>query len=340
MADFELSSSSEVQVTQARNRFRGSDELRWGLKPLSAQQQPTKEPPTSNTTANATNTVQLLFWHQLPAWQQEGNHYIESGYRPTATSIWDCVHSLTYLHNESINIYSHALGAIIFATIPLYIFHTEIPPRYAIASPTEVIVTSAFFIGVAICFVFSVWFHTFFHHSPETFSLLQSFDFTGVIILMWSANVPLIYYSFVCDPGLQTAYWLITTLLALLCSVVTFRPEFSDPHLCPFRAVIFGSLALSTFIPVFHGISKYGYEIHQQRIGLRWILLTLFFNSLGAAAYASKFPEKWYPRRFDIVGHSHQLMHILIMIAGFMYGFAVLEEFDFLHSGVVACDGL
>jgi adiponectin receptor len=189
--------------------------------------------------------------------------------------------------------------------MPFYIFSTEIPPRYTIATTADVIVTSTYFIGVAICFVFSVWlvlsasllapetqicyrFHIFFHHSPQTFSLLQSFDFTGVIILMWSANVPLIYYSFVCDPGLQLAYWLIITTLALLCSFVTFKPQFSDPHLRPWRAAIFGSLALSTFIPVFHGLFKYGYELHHQRIGLKWILLTLLFNSFGAAAYASK----------------------------------------------------
>jgi hypothetical protein len=110
----------------------------------------------------------------------------------------------------------------------------------------------------------------------------------GVIILMWGANVPLIYYSFVCDPELQLAYWFITTSLALLCSVVTFKPRFSDPHLRPLRAATFGCLALSTFIPVFHGLLKYSYETHSQRIGLRWILLTLLFNSLGAAAYATK----------------------------------------------------
>ncbi|KAK4446570.1 hemolysin-III related-domain-containing protein [Podospora aff. communis PSN243] len=338
MDDLELSSGSEIQVTQARNRFRGSAELRWGLEPLNKPEPPTTQP--TNTIKNATNTVQLLLWHQLPAWQQEGNHFIETGYRPGAESFWQCLHSLTYFHNESVNIYSHAFGAILFAVIPLYVFNTEIPPRYIVATTADKIVLSIYFIGVAICFVFSVWFHTFFHHSPDTFSLLQKFDFTGVIVLMWGANVPLIYYGFICDPKLQVAYWFMTTSLALLCSVITFKPQFSDPHLRPFRAATFGCLALSTFIPVSHGLVKYGYETHSQRIGLRWILLTLLFNSLGAAAYASKFPEKWYPRQFDMVGASHQLFHIFIVCAGVMYGRAVLQEFDFLHSSAPSvCQG-
>jgi hypothetical protein len=32
-------------------------------------------------------------------------------------------------------------------------------------------------------------------------------DFQGVILLMWSATVPLIYYGFYCDKTLQELYW-------------------------------------------------------------------------------------------------------------------------------------
>lgn len=268
---------------------------------------------------------------------REGNHFIESGYRPAAASLWHCLHSVTYLHNETVNIFSHLTGAILFCAIPYFVFTAEIPPRYAVATLADRIVCSAYFLGVAVCFVFSVGFHVFFHHSPAVFSLGQKLDFQGVVILMWGANIPLIYYSFVCDPELQATYWLVTSLLALCCSIATFQPQFSNPHLRPLRAATFGCLALSTFIPVFHGLFKYGFEVQQRRIALRWILLTLLFNSLGAAAYASKFPEKWYPRRFDLFGASHQIMHVAVLVAGIMYGFGVLEEFDYLHAGVSAC---
>jgi len=113
-------------------------------------------------------------------------------------------------------------------------------------------------------------------------------DFQGVILLMWGANIPLIYYSFVCDPRLQVTHWSLITFLGVCCSVCTFQPRFSDPHLRPLRAATFGSFALSTFIPVIHGLLKYGYETHRQRISLRYILLTLLFNSIGATAYATK----------------------------------------------------
>lgn len=113
-------------------------------------------------------------------------------------------------------------------------------------------------------------------------------DFQGIILLMWGANIPLIYYGFICDAKLQIVYWTLTSFLAVCCSIFTFQPRFSEPHLRPLRAATFGSLAMSTFIPVVHGIAAYGYRAQNRRMALQWVRCTLVFNSLGAAAYAFK----------------------------------------------------
>lgn len=178
---------------------------------------------------------------------------------------------------------------------------------------------------------------------------------------MWGANVPLIYYGFICDSFLQITYWCLLSFLAVCCSVFTFQPKFNEPHLRPLRAATFGMLALSTFIPVIHGIARYGYDIQNQRLALQWVLATLVLNTTGAAAYAFKvrfsdmmslwhertsltkfnasiqFPEKWYPRTFDIFGASHQIMHIMVVFAGIAFGLGVLGQFDFLHDGTGHC---
>ena len=58
---------------------------------------------------------------------------------------------------STVNIWSHLIGAVIFFYLPYYMFTVAIPPRYAIATTEDIVVCSAWFLGVAICFVLSVW---------------------------------------------------------------------------------------------------------------------------------------------------------------------------------------
>jgi len=36
-------------------------------------------------------------------------------------------------------------------------------------------------------------------------------------------------------------------------------------------------------------------------------------NFSGSAVYASRIPERWFPKRFDLLGQSHNWMHILVL---------------------------
>lgn len=279
----------------------------------------------------------LKRWEELPIWQQEDNHFIETGYRPASGSLRRSFWSWTYLHNESVNIYSHLIGSILFAVLPIYVFRTEIPPRYKVATSADLAVCLIYFIGVAICFLLSATFHTIMNHSPKVDKLGMQLDFQGVLLLMWGAAVPLIYYGFYCDKKLQIAYWSLLSALAVICSIVTFQPRFSDPFLRPLRAATFGSFAFSSIIPVIHGIIKYGWALQSQRMGLKWVLATLGLNTLGATAYAVKFPERWFKRTFDIFGASHQWLHIMVIFAGLAHTFGVLSAFDFLHAHLDQC---
>ena len=57
----------------------------------------------------------LLRWNDLPSWRQD-NEYLLSGYRPSSGSFRKSLNSLQHIHNETVNIYSHLLGAALFAT--------------------------------------------------------------------------------------------------------------------------------------------------------------------------------------------------------------------------------
>jgi len=51
----------------------------------------------------------------------------------------------------------------------------------------------------------------------------------------------------------------------------------------------------------------------------------------------SQFPERWFPRRFDCFGASHQLMHVFVLVAAVTYAVAVVKAFDFHHEQGSLC---
>lgn len=59
-------------------------------------------------------SLDLLHWSDMPRHLQF-NPYIFTGYRPLL-SIWGCIHSLFYIHNETINIITHGETFIQYST--------------------------------------------------------------------------------------------------------------------------------------------------------------------------------------------------------------------------------
>ena len=55
-----------------------------------------------------------VHWKDIPVWMRD-NHYIQTGYRPQSNSYKKSAYSITYLHNESVNIWTHLLGAALAA---------------------------------------------------------------------------------------------------------------------------------------------------------------------------------------------------------------------------------
>jgi len=54
-----------------------------------------------------------------------------------------------------------------------------------------------------------------------------------------------------------------------------------------------------------------------------WIVVECYIKSwscygMGAAFFASGFPESWFPGRFDFIGHSHMFWHVLVTAGAFV----------------------
>ncbi|KAF2202355.1 HlyIII-domain-containing protein [Delitschia confertaspora ATCC 74209] len=271
-----------------------------------------------------------VLWNELPAWQQD-NQYIHSGYRPESNSYLKSAKSLGYLHNETVNIYTHLIGAVL-AVVSATVLYFELEPRYETATHEDIIVFGCFFLGAAACLGMSATYHTISNHSHAVAKFGNTLDYLGIVFLIWGSFIPVMYYGFQSEPRLMKTYWTMITTLAAGTGIVCTHPRFRTPELRPFRALMFVLMGLSAIFPVIHGLRLFGLEQMQKTTSLNWVVLQGSLYILGAFIYAMRIPERLKPGAFDIWGSSHQIFHVLVVLAAASHLVGLIKAFDFEHS--------
>ena len=184
--------------------------LTGSINVMSARQR--KLPPSNGSVIDNAKVLEqkikeaiLVRWDDLPSWQQD-NRYILSGYRPASGSFWGSFSSLGYAHNETVNIYSHLIGAILFTTVG-GVLYSVLGSRYPAASKGDVFAFGCFFGGAALCLGMSATYHTISNHSPQVASLGNKLDYVGIVFLTVGSFMGSIFYGFFCEPRMQEIYW-------------------------------------------------------------------------------------------------------------------------------------
>eukprot|EP00933_Yihiella_yeosuensis_P075016 TRINITY_DN84145_c0_g1_i1.p1 TRINITY_DN84145_c0_g1~~TRINITY_DN84145_c0_g1_i1.p1 ORF type:complete len:100 (-),score=11.98 TRINITY_DN84145_c0_g1_i1:89-388(-) len=87
--------------------------------------------------------------------------------------------------------------------------------------------------------------------------------------------------------------------------------------------------SLSALIPVFHWLLISEVGRHEQ--GWRMMLI-LGFSISAQQVFSRMAPECFYPGRFDLLGHSHQIWHVLIFLGMAQYSEIMIEVFALTGS--------
>jgi adiponectin receptor len=157
-----------------------------------------------------TKAALTVLWNELPQWMQD-NHYIQSGYRPQSNSYKTSAASLGYLHNESVNIWTHLIGAALAVLTGLCLY-VIVRPRFEMATREDVIVFSCFFLGAVACLGMSATYHTISNHSQAVAKFGNRLDYMGIVVLIWGSFIPSIHYGFSGEPNLVRVYWTMVRL--------------------------------------------------------------------------------------------------------------------------------
>jgi len=147
----------------------------------------------------------IVLWDALPSWQQD-NHFILSGYRPQSNSYKKSAQSLGYLHNETVNIYTHLIGSLAFGVGSIIVWNV-LASRYQSASKTDVYVFACFFLGAVGCLGMSATYHAISNHSPATNRVGNKLDYLGIVLLIWGSFIPSMFYGYGCNQEWIRMYW-------------------------------------------------------------------------------------------------------------------------------------
>lgn len=115
--------------------------------------------------------------------------------------------------------------------------------------------------------------------------------------------------------------------------MVSINPKFRTPKWRPFRAAMFVAMGLSAALPVLHGVYLFGIPKMNRTISLPHVVTQGALYIAGAVLYASRIPERFSPGTFDIWGSSHQIFHVLVLLAAGTHLVGLLHAFDYKHSG-------
>lgn len=160
-------------------------------------------------------TVALVRFHALPPWYQE-NEYIQGGYRPVSGSVFECFRSWTYIHNETFNIFSHLIPALI-TLLALLEADRLFMAYYPLVSPRDREVLAFYLMCVIMCFGLSAIYHTLINHSASYSHIWSNIDYCGIMALIFGDFITGEYVGFYCEPHLQTTYWILVSILKASC---------------------------------------------------------------------------------------------------------------------------
>ncbi|KAK7085094.1 Progestin and adipoQ receptor member 3 [Halocaridina rubra] len=253
-------------------------------------------------------------YHKTPAYLRT-NPYIKNGYRVNLSTL-ECFRSVLWWTNETLNIWSHIIGFVVFLCLLIYDV-TVVYNKYH-GTEDDALVVSFVLICFMMCMILSSLYHTLNCTSEKACMKWLAFDIFGISTSFFAIFLSGIYYGFWCPEYDLHRYIYCGLVCIVFAGAVAFllTPKFLRDDWEWARVTLFTSWAASGIIPTVHWIYLYfGNTTGIVELFLPRIFTMYGICGLAVTVYVMKIPERLLPGRFDFVGASHQLWHLIIVIA-------------------------
>ena len=207
-------------------------------------------------------------------------------------------------------------------------FNTNLKNRKSIELarwPLFVIIHSAI-----LLFIFSASFHSLGTINERYHDILSRFDYGGISLLISGSCYPPYYYFFYYAKTFKYIYLSEITVFGIGIFLYSLTDDFNKPQKRSLRGIIFLIFGLCTGIPILH-MAFFGDNLEGYGPGIKllyWYLGGVSYV-LGAILYIIRFPEKIFPMKFDYIGASHQIFHILVFFGALFHFLGSLDAYNY-----------
>lgn len=255
---------------------------------------------------------QLLTLQQIPT-HLRFNRFVLSHYR-APTDCRGCINSLGYMHNETINILTHAIPLVcIMASIPWFLPYESITIPYL---PTfHVVASLAPWVG-------SILYHLFMNHEKgySVYEAVLTIDLIGIWTTQTTGGLITICATIYCfDNELQEQLLTAYGFLCLYCLYKAMTANGPWDRRFAFTAPFMVRMSMVLLRALGKGGGNQDSFIH--------VILQDLVAVAGAIIGATNIPERWFPPgALDLFCNSHHVMHVLVVYAVYhMHSAAVLD---------------
>ncbi|SNX81319.1 related to IZH3 - membrane protein involved in zinc ion homeostasis [Melanopsichium pennsylvanicum] len=257
----------------------------------------------------ARNGQELIHYKHLPAFFRNNEHIL-SGYRFIPVENWPALLRSTFqIHNETGNIHTHLWG--LAAIVPLFWPSKGLDDQ---TTPMDRLVQTVYLLAAAKCLTLSVSWHVMAGCSNRKwFERFACVDYTGIAWLVAASIWTTVYNCFYCQPNLALFYSFTTLIVGMAGAILPWAEWFNRRGNKSVRIAVFLTMCFTALAPFSHSAFEHG--LVKTLSFFSPIFPSLAFYVGGLVFYATQFPERWAPGRFDTWGHSHQLWHIGIVLA-------------------------
>ncbi|KAK7100061.1 membrane progestin receptor beta-like [Littorina saxatilis] len=243
--------------------------------------------------------------------------YILSGYRLPNQTWRYYFASVFWLHNETLNVWTHAIGCLcVLLRAAMLIFQLDDGFQDRRSFPVV-----GFALGCFLSNLLSTTAHLLHSKSPRHHYILYMLDYAGITFYslgngigsMYSCSHPRNFAQMegFYLPGVVGLCWFafLACALARLCYKGHVQIER--------KLIMVSVLTMTAAFIAWPMTGRYVdcFEDAACSLGsLNHITVVFVFFTLDALCYTAHFPERWRPGHFDIWGHGHQWFHIAVMV--------------------------